>query len=332
MQNFGAGVKEKIADSGVSFSWPQASSDSGQLPSTPPSSSKTSVPESIDQMKDKVFQASKLGFKQDTHVSEKKADEVTIWKIKSIVADAATLVQMADGEEGCQKDVPFETLLHNWRVHKGKVTESLPGWNFDTKPCSPLDSKSWEMDAAKGAVALVMRDAYQKHAGLIQHLQILVNPTTLKTTKAFKVGELKLVGVSSRIDRKASTGSVNLGKVGDSELHAAPHFVAPLDNKGEANKNAWVAPFWLVPAADRDANMVKKSFVGCVNGFSVRVPILQNSVPLKPGDKLCVLKTIEVANDGAKGGKRGRTYPDDVEATDCVKGGKRSRKGDNKGA
>lgn len=327
MASLGDKVLKQIKDHGIAFDWAQASSGSDQPTAAQAASTKSvKSPESIDQMKDKVYQASKIGFAPGNYVCEKKAADIVVWRIDSITADTDTvkLIRIDEGEDGHRKEVPFDTLLTDWRAHKGKVTELLPGWDFATNCCSPLDSKAWELEAAKGAVALAMRAEYQKHAGLLEHVRILMNPTIVKVTKNFKVGKLSLVCASTRIDRKTSNGSFSLGTVGSHELHAASHFSAPLSSTGEPNQHAWVAPFWLVPSVEGDANMALKTVSMQVHGFTVGIPILVNSKELHAGDHLRMQNVVQGSVEATKRAESGSNPPPSKRG----RGGKGRAKGE----
>ena len=51
------------------------------------------------------------------------------YRIKQIITeDKVTIQKVIDGKEvGTMQTTTLETLMNNWRVHKGKLTEPLPG-------------------------------------------------------------------------------------------------------------------------------------------------------------------------------------------------------------
>ena len=60
-----------------------------------------------------------------------------------------------------------------------------------------------------------------------------------------------------------------------------------MNAQGEANKAAWVAPFWLVTQTDdNDANMKLTFAKRVVHDYVVYVPILKNNKCLAIGDEL----------------------------------------------
>ena len=244
------------------------------------------MPDTIEQMKDKVHQVQKLGFKKDGYISPKGSDELQIWKIVSITMDGVECIRMEVGEETSKQHITLGEMLKKWRIHKGKVTAKLAGWSYDNCLCSPLSSKLWQMEVARGAVAMALRAEYQRHESVIKELCLLQNPSGVKVNKAFKVGELSLVAATQRIERKQGTSGLAVGRfcIGDATdaiLYVTPHFVPPLDGKAVPNKTPWVAPFWLVNTSeDDDFNMDLVFAKKVIEECTVYVPILRNEVAL----------------------------------------------------
>ena len=127
-------------------------------------------------------------------------------------------------------------------------------------------------------------------------LELLQNPLGVKVTRGFAKGELVLVAASQRVEKAKATGLSSATALGvgsfpvpePCHFQVSPHFVAPLDSKGNPAKNPWVAPFWLVEAVKKDAefNMELKFFQTPVSDLAVHVPALVNKVALQQGDKL----------------------------------------------
>ena len=109
---------------------------------------------------------------------------------------------------------------------------------------------------------------------------------------------LSLVPASQKIDRKASSGSIGLGSYAlpgtTTKLYLAPQTVLPKDKDGNVNKNAWVAPFWLVASTKDTAkvNMALEWGAFAVNGVEFCVPRLVNCKKLHANDELLRLEGV----------------------------------------
>ena len=114
---------------------------------------KDRLPESLAQQKSKKFKANKMGFEVGGYVYLKSNKVVTIWKVAAMDDSAAELVLQQDGKDAEAKTVDINDILANWRVHRGKATGMLEGWDSNTNLCSPASSSQWRLDAVRGAVA-----------------------------------------------------------------------------------------------------------------------------------------------------------------------------------
>ena len=251
-------------------------------------------PDSLEEQQDLGRQAQKAGFTVGAVVAEKKAEEQDLWRIEAIDAEKVKLGLLSDGRVTVMQNLATTHLLQDWRLHKGKATSLLSGYSAEN-PCSPLTSSSWLTEAVRGAVALAFK------AQLLQHnpagdLELLQNPFAVKVTRRFAKGELVLVAASQRVEKAKTTGLSSAMAVGvgsfpvpePCHFQVTPHFVAPLDSKGNPAKNPWVAPFWLVETVKKDAecNMELKFFQTPVADLIIHVPALVNKAALKEGDKL----------------------------------------------
>ena len=93
--------------------------------------------------------------------------------------------------------VSVDDLFKEWKVHKGKMTEPLVGWNPSV--ASPLDSIGWRLDCLKGAVAVALHSEYVLHQSHIESLQLYSHPTGVRATSLFKKGILRLIPASTKI-------------------------------------------------------------------------------------------------------------------------------------
>ena len=249
------------------------------------SSSTTDQIETVDQQHDAMYQAAKVGYKQDAHVTVKEDTEGALWLINSIVDNKATLVAR---EDGIEKQVSMQALVANWRVHKGKVTQELPGWDLSAKRFAPRDSEAWLADAAKGACAIAMMSIAETNDSHTNSVLIMVNPQHVKVRAPIAKGKLKLAASSQRIEKVGPKGFQssaivlgNLGMVDGPVYQMLPHFVAPLKSDGSTNDKAWVCPFWACQQDDEAPTMRLVWETVGVGKFMVPVPVLTNSEDMR---------------------------------------------------
>ena len=251
-------------------------------------------PANMDDMRSLKYQAAQHGFVLHSHVLQKNSDTLKLYRIDAIADDSADLTEVSMGEDLGTQSVPTKALIHEWRLHKGAITQKLKGWDAKLFPCSPLASAAWGFEMAKGAVMMAMRDVYKTNAHLVKELTIVSNPTGVVAKNAFKVGECRLVAATARVDRKPGTNAICVGAFAltddgePTKLYAYHHFAPPLSAAGQPNKAPWVAPFWAAAASteENQANMTVQYVVKEVYGFEVHVPTLVNHVALKSGDQL----------------------------------------------
>ena len=278
--------------------------------------SASGVPETVSQMKSKLFQAQKLGFTVDSYASLAEAKVIEIFQIREITEESAKLVEQVSGKDGKVEIVLLDVLLKKWRVHKGKVMRLLQGWdasNALSNAGMPLNLTTWGLDAAKSAVVLALRKEFAKHKGMLQHLEIYQDPLTVKSNTAWKAGQLHIPAASQKIEQKAATGALNLGSftIGEQEvaLYLAPQFQSLFNPKGEENKNPWICPFWVVGADEKAPTMKLTHSTHEIAGFTVNVPVLVNIKGVVAGETLTWSKKdikTKRASQGGEPSKRAR--------------------------
>ena len=111
------------------------------------------VPDTVDQLQSLAHQVSKIGFVKDAWVSKKDSASVCLWKL-ALVEDSG--VEMVEHGTGTFQSITIQSLMSEWRVHKGKVTLDMPGWT-GSDSSNPLSSESWGFDVSKGAISLAIR-------------------------------------------------------------------------------------------------------------------------------------------------------------------------------
>ena len=240
--------------------------------------------ETVEQMKSYLFQCQKLGYMVDVTICLKEADELMLFRIKSMTEDVVSVVQVRDGHELVAPDIKLSELISKYRIHKGKITELIPGWDATANPCSPLNSNTWKNELATARVHLAMAMVYEQHEEHVEHLELLQQPFGVKVTCDFAKGHLHIPAASMRIDNKASKHSIAVGL----GLHISMQYKAPLDQDGKANKAPWVSAFWLVAKSDEElpSNMSVRYEDVDIQGERVHIPILINTCALKRGDSL----------------------------------------------
>ena len=253
----------------------------------------SALPDTVEQMKSKMYQAKKLGFDVDAYVAPKGQTDLQTWHITDVDEEGITIVHMVSGKvEGDSKRVAWQQVFSDWRLHKGKVTTKLAGWSMEHK-CSPLQSQMWQLEVAKGAIGMALMCEYAaKEDGIIDGLEVLQHPLSVRTNRGFKAGELQLIPATQRVERKPGekglvVGKFDLGGEEQTKLYIQPQFVTPMNSQGEKNKAPWVVPFWIVTSAEeKDANMTFTHIKKEVEGYTIYVPMLKNLKPLTSGTEL----------------------------------------------
>ena len=97
-------------------------------------------------------------------------------------------------------------LVAEWKIHKGKVQGALPEWDPARRAQGPLASAHWALEVARGAVHVALHKKSEQHDGLISGLKLFQGPMAVKTSRAYKKGELRLVPATTRVE-KFLTGS-----------------------------------------------------------------------------------------------------------------------------
>ena len=280
--------KVKLLDSLTGMNNSGSSSSSPSNPSQAPACSAApnqTTMETVEQMKSYLFQCQKMGFTVGSIICPKESDEITFLRIKSMNDDVVELSQMVDGHELAAPDIKLSDLVPKYRLHKARITGLLTGWHATENPCSPLNSNTWKHELLCARVNLAMAMVYKQHEGHIEHLELLQQPFGVKVTCDFAKGTLHIPAATTKIDRKASKSSIEVGL----GLHLLRHYSAPLDNEGNANKTAWVSAFWLIgdsTSAEQPPNMSIRYEKVEVHSEHVYIPILTNTCALKRGDYL----------------------------------------------
>lgn len=221
-------VDELSSATGITVTPPWGASAPTAVASATPAT--TVLSDTVEQMRDLKFQAAKVGFVKGCMVSQKDATESDIWQVTEIGVDV-TVCQHRLPEEGTEPEirkVELDELMSKWRLHKGKITQPLPGWS---PADGPHQSDAWAAEAVKGAISVAVRAQAMKYQDTAKHLKVFISPFMVMLTKGFKAGSLRIVAASSRVDKTAAGGSIGLGTfdIGGEERHyyLLKHFVPP---------------------------------------------------------------------------------------------------------
>jgi hypothetical protein len=250
----------------------------------------TWAPETTEQMQSPTFQAGKIGFVTGAWVSPKRSDgNMDIWQINSI--DDVAGVKMTKHAVDTTNTLTVQSLLEEWRLHKGKVTIAMPGYN--PGDCSPAQSEPWAMECIKGAIATALKHEFVKTEEQNLKLNLSVNPYMVTAAADFRPGELKLIPASMRVEKKSGPHAIGLGAynlANDKQvaMYLMPQLTPPLGKDGRPNKVPWVAPFWAVRQVEtqKQACMKLEYMQVTVLDVQVHVPYLTNKVAVHTGDEL----------------------------------------------
>lgn len=297
----------------------QKKKDDGQEEAAAAEAMVAAQPETMSQIKDPVWQLSKLGFRAGAYATTKKRSgvgDVIVYKVIDVAVKGATL-ELCSATDKDTIVVPLDKVHELWKEHKGNVQVKVDNWRaFD-----PYASKAWQVDEAKGKVHAALRVLWAKHVGVLEGLDVVKNPFAVYTTKAFAANALILVPASQNIraDAKLQPKDVKLEQmVTGVSLSIQPMHILPLDesstNDGKEQRKPWVAPFWFVGDGSEPNMHIQLAEVQftvaakCRNMqpdvCTLKIPVLMNTRALKLGEALVraalVAKGADDASPAAK--------------------------------
>ena len=240
--------------------------------------------ETVEQMRNSVFQARKAGFEVDAFVCAIDTDEVAVSKIVKYTGTRVTLQQQVLGaNSGEPVTIEADQLLAGWRLFKGSVTAVLPLWTDDKSLGDPLASASWKFECAKGAINLAIRSVYESLSPGIHGIDLIIRPNMVKVKDTWPAGEFMLAPATYRLERKEGPTTIPCGKFDLGGATPEPVFISPMftaiqNAKGEPNKFPWVCPFWHVPQSTKGQKPVLgvKFVQKVIEGYNIKVPVMVN--------------------------------------------------------
>ena len=182
-------------------------------------------------------------------------------------------------------------------------------------------SKNKELQASLyiGAVKLAITEHYI-YKSMDEHVSLYEKPDVkVVTKKAFKVGSMKLVGLSNNVGTQVANNTADKGtavlvghffdsKDGPLIGVVRPHLNFPKSNvvAGTASKgtDVFIVPYWGVDAtfdcskANCEKRLVEDVIKVGKTTYTIKVPYIINTKALVAGDRLYVQK-VELANAGA---------------------------------
>jgi len=283
--------------------------------------------ETVEEMKDIVFQTTKVGFQTGVMVASKKAANPFMIKQLDAEKQKATLVEWVFSKTPDELVVTLEELKNQWFINKGAVIQRVEGYN------ALLASNSWAIETVKAACLFAMRKLVAKYAN-DEHCDLFKHPNQARASMDLKKGELNLVLATpwvqvSRDDEehKKSSGFA----IGEFDMEDGVRYQAsicgciilPVDNKGETRKNHWIAPAWFVTQLPQAEPKVKAKEVPNmeirfedveINGYMIYMPVMTNVVDVpanalltrKHEEGLVIPPAMVVAAKVAKGKHRKR--------------------------
>ena len=175
-------------------------------PTVPATSSKGASCETLAEAKSKAFQASKLGFVQDAHVTRKRKQREedgapAIYKIMKIADAGARCKDIASGDA--------MTVQLNVLVSDYSLVSKLHTCVSEYEGQVPNDSAEFGVDLVKEAIKLQLFALAERHSAEA-HASLWENPAQLKAKEKIAAKKLLLVPLTKSIGSREHTrdGSV----------------------------------------------------------------------------------------------------------------------------
>ena len=149
---------EKITNSKVLNPW--AAKDSSSQPEAAAEKVAVQMPHTLEQLKDPKFQCLEAGFVSGATIVNKNDKGNTLYKICAINEQHAKLEKVTQDPNPKTTTANYVDLLNDWRLYKGKVMQTMEGFNWESNKCCPLESKAWAIDVAKGTCNIALRALY----------------------------------------------------------------------------------------------------------------------------------------------------------------------------
>ena len=154
---------------------------------------------------------------------------------------------------------------------------------------------------------IAMQSLAGQYESVLPKLDLLVHPHGIRARAAFPKESLTLVCCSTKCGLQLPGRNLIECKVMDHSgtamiIMVAPHIAWPLTSAGEANDQAFVAPFWFASMVTEkeEANLQLQTKVVEVASYAVHVPILTNPKKVAEDTLLAWFKAAEAQPKAAK--------------------------------
>ena len=273
----------------------EATEAPGAGPKAAASSTTTTKPESLDELRSTVHQVAKHGYAIGAHVVNKEAQEVQVFEVVALTEVSAVLLErglvLTSSPESLT--VSLHELTEAWKPFKGKVTCPLKGWT----PAIgyPMASEDFCWEAIKGRVFTAMVKAHRDSSAGLEHLSLMQNPNLVVCHSEVKKGQLLIVATSMTVAKKHCNNGIALGQL---QLPGSPHtFQAYLPKDPHTFKKeelAWASPFWMVQHDEEAPNLVMQFAQVEMDDFTIGIPVLVNKKKLPAMTILTVNREAKV--------------------------------------
>ena len=240
------------------------------------------------------------GFKVDAVVSyvDPTIDRKSFWKISDINPTnmTCTLNELVPfGKVRTLPDMDLKLLPDEFKVFGGKLQSQIDGEWRSTLTAMSRDASSTDM--MRSVVYIALQKLERRYSPLYKKLMLLDSPRDLRAVDKINKGELTLVPAAPlrliSVTKGTSAASVRVCVALTTDADATELWVQPNTSlpKLEQKEN-WLNPFWWVntapPLEETDINMKLCYVEETVDGVTLSLPVLINSVVIKQHGRVCM--------------------------------------------
>ena len=245
-----------------------------------------------------------LGF--EVGQSVKRKDDADMYGIILSISGKVT-ISLSDSRK---IDVDAKELQEGqWQRFQPKPE---PTFLEDLEPTLPQNCLDFQIQTAKALIAVELHEMCTQHSSTLSALKLQLKPCrAVIVTKKIPAKKLSLVPATLKVNFKVSQPApADSTVVLFSPLEDVSFFLLPTTVLPHGNSAGFVAPFWCVQQAscEEEANMQLEYEAG-KNTADVQIPLLKNTVELKPGDVLKFVKAKPVVSCPKKRSKKVSSDP-----------------------
>ena len=172
--------------------------------------------ETVEQMRNPVYQARNAGFVEGASVAPGLLTgfvEGAVWEVVKHDGTAVTVQRQAMGVSvGAPASVESDATMESWRLNKGSVTALVPEKAEDGTFGSPLRNRMWKFHCTTGAINLAIEGVLQPRDVGVPLVQLHANPKSATAKHSWSAGEPALAPATYHIERIASATDTPCGK------------------------------------------------------------------------------------------------------------------------